>query len=106
MQPPPPMKKLISCILLLWVMGSLHAQKHDFRWLFGYANKYIGVDSFRGGVNLDFNYSPAKIYAHTRLADFDQSNMSFCDREGILFMYSNGTDVFDSRDSVMLKGDT
>src|ERR1041385_8334540 len=99
------MKRLIVASYIIFC-NTVFAQKHDYQWLFGYANSSVGIDSFRGGVNLDFNYSPTHIYPHKRLAGFDMCNTSFCDNNGNLIMYSNGADIFDKRDSVMQGGDS
>ncbi len=100
------MKTRFVFLFLLTLGFSAAAQKHDYQWLFGYGNAYVGVDSFRGGVNIDFNYSPALTYQHVRPAGFAATNTSYCDKNGQLLMYSNGADVYDSRDSIMPNGDS
>ena len=93
-------------VLCLGVIGEVQGQKHDYQWLFGYGNSGAATDTDFGGVTMDFNHSPALISRHVRLADFDEDNISFCDNNGHLLFYSNGGDLFDSRDSIMLNGDS
>ncbi|MFN8286614.1 MAG: T9SS type A sorting domain-containing protein [Chitinophagales bacterium] len=100
------MKNLLALIISFFIYTSLAAQKHDYVWMFGYYNSDFSIDTLRGGVNLDFNYTPAQHYRHLRLAGFNECNTSFCDSVGNLIFYSNGTGIYDRRDSLMSRGDS
>lgn len=100
------MKTGFVFIFLLTLSFSAVAQKHDYVWLFGYANYAASIDSLFGGVDVDFNYSPVQVYDHVRKGGFYASNTSYCDSVGELIMYSNGSDIFDRRDSIMQEGDS
>ena len=93
-------------VLCLGAVGEVQGQKHDYQWLFGYGNSGAATDTDFGGVTIDFNYSPILINQHIRLADFDEDNVSYSNNNGELLFYSNGGQIFDARDSIMLDGDS
>ena len=100
------LKKSVAYLLFILTVQLAYSQKHDYQWLFGYENKSVVTDTDFGGVILDFNNVTPQLYKHRRLADFKSDNVSYSDNDGHLLFYSNGGDVFDRRDSVMLNGDS
>lgn len=100
------MKKLFALSTLLFIYTSLAAQKHDYQWLFGSYNSYAETNELRGGRTVNFNFTPCKVDSSIKRAGFDGANISYCNADGNLSMYSNGADIYDSRDSIMMGGDS
>lgn len=99
-------KIIYLCLLQGIGILSLSAQKHDYQWLFGYGNRVASTDTNFGGIILDFNDTPTALVKHVRLSDINEDNVSYSDNNGKLLFYSNGGDIFDSQDSIMLNGDS
>lgn len=83
-------------------MGSscCFAQHEDHIWMFGYSpydalQEEVREDSTWGSTNIDFNYSPPKIYYdHERLIDLNATNVSISNEEGKILFYSNGQAIW------------
>jgi hypothetical protein len=75
------------------------AQRHNAVWMFGY-----------GGTleksKLDFNVEPPEVSLEFFETSFLATNMSYCDNEGDLIMYSNGLNIVDSLHQEIINGDS
>ncbi len=76
------------------------AQHEDHIWMFGSAvydqiQEFVHQDTTWGATNIDFNYSPPKIYYdHNRLIDFNATNSSISNGAGEILMYTNGQAIW------------
>ena len=78
-------------------------QKEDHNWLFGFAlgdnvDPSVKLDTNWGATNIDFNFSPPRIYYDTcGTLDFLGANSSYSNADGALMFYSNGQVLVDSK---------
>jgi len=75
-----------------------HSQKHDYIWHFGGPSPYASI--------FDFNYSNDSIYTINASISIGDFNASICDKNGRLFMASNGNVIIDSTGNIMQNGDS
>lgn len=81
------------------------SQKHDNTWIFGYDNAHFNQSNF-GGANIDFNYSPPRIYTQKKKIDLWFYCGICSDSSGRLAFYTNGISIRDTTHNIMLNGDT
>ncbi len=91
--------------LVFCASGILYAQKHDYFLPIGYGNGQAMTANF-GGVTIDFNYSPPKIYKEKKKIDMDGYCSSCSDSSGHWLFYSNGIEVHTRQHQIMHNGDS
>ena len=102
-------KLIISIIVILWAVTNCYCQKNDYIWLQGY-DSFGGFDSTQGlnygNPKFDFNYSPIKITRDSLAINFLWTNTSYCDSDGNLLFYTNGTYIANSNDDTIENSDS
>jgi hypothetical protein len=93
--------------------GYMFSQKNDYFWHKGFfladkSNPIVGTDTLvYGATTFDFNTDPVKIYRDkNRYTIFLSSNASYSTDEGKAFSYSNGANIYQADDEVMMGGDS
>ena len=93
------MKTIIFTYLSIILATIAFAQKYDAHWLMGYA----GIqDTTFGTSHINFNYSPPLVYRNDTELDYYFSNTSMCTQEGNFLFTSNGIDLFNASDEILL----
>lgn len=97
-------KKFIN-ILTIWLLAttSIFCQdKRDYQWFFG-----IDQDPSSGfrALKFDFNNQPFTPETRDKGLRFDRNNVSICDKNGSLLLYSNGCAIANREHEVMVNGD-
>ena len=99
------MKPLL--FLLILIPLSLTAQKHDSFWMLGYGNPMnTDTSGVFGGVVMDFNESPVRIYKKNNNLNFNSFCATCADSVGNILYYSNGIRIYSKDDKLMVNGDT
>jgi len=89
----------IFFFIILW-SSCCQSQHEDHIWMYGSAiydqiQGFVHEDTTWGATNIDFSYSPPKIYYdHNRLIDFRATNSSVSNEYGEILMYSNGQAIW------------
>ncbi len=83
----------------------LNAQKHDYVWVYGYANNQ-DTNSVVGGAVIDFKQDPPLMYKQNRDLNFSLTCGVCSDSSGNLLFYSNGIRIFNHLNQLMENGDT
>lgn len=89
----------ILSLILLW-SSCCWAQYEDHIWMYGFSpydalQEWTHQDTTWGATNIDFNFSPPKIYYdHDRLIDFLATNSSISNRTGEILIYTNGQAIW------------
>jgi hypothetical protein len=99
------MKPLL--LLLFLAPFLIFAQKHDSFWMLGYGNPMNNDTSgVFGGVVMDFNESPVRIYKKNNKLNFNSFCATCADSVGNILYYSNGIRIYNMDDKLMENGDT
>ena len=94
-------------ILFFFCPLVLLAQKHDYHWMLGYSNPMNNDTSgVFGGVVMDFNESPVRIYKKNNKLNFNDFCATCADSVGNIIYYSNGIRIYNKDDKLMVNGDT
>ena len=80
------------------------AQKHDYLSFFGYGNN--SSNPRFGGMTVNFNNRPPRIYPEKKKIDFLFYCGACSDSTGHLMFYTNGISIRDTTHNKMLNGDT
>ncbi len=95
-----------SLLIFIWLLiySLAHAQdKRDYQW-------FLGKDQISGpeirALKFDFNNKPFVPGIRDSGLNFDQNNVSICDKNGELLFYSNGCAVANRNHEVMINGDS
>ena len=94
------MKKIILYIILNSSFINIYCQKYDYILPIGSKNAPPAFPLY-GGTNIDYNFSPPKIYAINRSISFGYAYTSMCDANGILQYVSNGCRVVSYKDKTI-----
>ena len=86
-------------------ISTTYAQKHDYFFPIGYDNNASPSSDF-GGVTIDFNHRPAKIYTQKKKINMDGYCASCSDSTGQWLFYSNGIEVHTRQHQIMHNGDS
>jgi hypothetical protein len=95
------MKKtlLLGLVLLFYVPS--YAQLHDNTWIFGYDNNPDTLDPY-GISMISFIQDQPLVFQNNKPdVNFNRTNSSFSNENGVLLMYTNGTHVYNAEDSIM-----
>lgn len=92
------MKNTLILIIIFQCYYCFSQNKHDSYWIIGQGAE----------VNLNFNIEPVDISLKSvpNQFGFASSNISMCDSNGELLFYSNGCEVRDRLDNIMINGDS
>ncbi|MBK7937190.1 MAG: hypothetical protein IPJ82_08885 [Lewinellaceae bacterium] len=96
-------KKKFLFVLYLFPSVIL-SQKHDYVWVSGDSNN--PDDTTKGGLVIDFHYTPPHKYYNYRELNFRTCNASICDTAGNLMFYTNGCDIAGADDKILENGET
>ena len=95
------MKKII--LVILFVIPTLaFSQKEGNVWMMGSGD---GIDSTFSTFTMDFNFEPPIIEQRVQDFSFHYSNSSICNPEGNLLFYSNGIDIQNDDNEVIINGE-
>jgi hypothetical protein len=95
---------MLPGLLLLFIASSrITAQKHDYFSVFGYGSPYYS--KYGGGATIDFNASPAKIFADQKKIDMSAYCGICSDSSGMLQFYTNGISIRNRTHEIMENGD-
>ena len=98
------MLKCISICLIILTGYNLQAQKHDYKWIYGY--EYITTDTAnRNGLLLNFSDDEVKASIFEKEEWFSLTTLSYSDAEGELQLYSDGCAFYDENGELMENGD-
>ena len=95
---------LFSVLLIGSLPASAYSQKNDNIWLMGYEAPFAPDDSFCLSI---FDFSNGNLQVGVNQdgeAFFQETNVSLCNAEGNLQMYSNGVHVFNKSHQIMENG--
>ena len=98
------MNKFVIVILVGWSTGLFAQQGINNIWMMGYDN-VVGPPNW-GGIKVDFFSGIPTISAESLKMDFDRTYTNIADSNGNILFYTNGWDICDATDSVILNGDT
>ncbi len=98
------MRKIIIIILVFLSNVAIAQQGINNIWMMGYDN-VVGPPNW-GGVKMDFFSGTPLITAESLTMDFSRAHTNMADSNGNILFYTNGWDICDATDSVMLNGDT
>lgn len=95
-----------SFFALIWIfqMTTLLSQKYDYIWVFGYSGD--SPNPRFEASNLDFNYSPPRVFPSNRDLDIGGIGTAVCDEWGNLVAFTNGAKIYNSEDVLMQNGDS
>ena len=96
------MKKLLFILAL--IPSVVFSQKYDYVWVSGDNNN--PNDTTKGGLIIDFNYTPPHKYYNYRELNMFVCNSSICDTAGNLMFYTNGCDIAGADDKILENGET
>jgi hypothetical protein len=106
------MRTTISLVLLITAFNlNLWSQKEDYIWYSGYK----GLDGFGydsqwefsfGNSIVDFNYSQPKVTYDSLHMNFDETNVSYCSRDGNLLFKCNGIYIANALDQKIENSDS
>lgn len=98
------MKIKVVTFLLLLVSTSIYSQdKRDYQWFLG-SDQQVGSDI--RALKFDFNNRPFNPGLRDKGLNFDQNNVSICDKNGELLFYSNGCAIANRSHDIMMNGDS
>jgi hypothetical protein len=92
-----------SVLLFLILSSVLHAQKHDYIWIFGY-DSHLGFPGIEGVIG-DFNNTPPTFDHQILQINIGSSSASISDEEGNLLFYTNGCVIFNASHTLMENGE-
>ena len=93
-----------SLIVISFIISqSIYAQKHDHLWMMGYGD--TEQDSSFGTTHINFNYDPPSIYIEDTELNFDISTISMSNKEGALLFYTNGIELYNSLNEIILNSE-
>ncbi len=95
-------KKIIFILSCFFTLTQLHAQQHDYNWIFGYGPTAPGF----GNSIMNFNYSPPLISPIDWAINFSFFNGSCSDSTGNLIFFTDGLRIYDRFNEIMENGDT
>ena len=98
----PMYSKIFGIYFIFCLSGQLHAQKHDYNWIFGYGPTAPGF----GNSILDFNHSPPLVSGVDWAVNFASCGGSCSDSTGNLMFFTNGIRIYNRFNEVMEGGDT
>ncbi|MBL0052026.1 MAG: hypothetical protein IPP29_11225 [Bacteroidetes bacterium] len=98
------MKKILICLMFLIIALIVNGQQGiTNKWLMGYSS--FGGIPF-GGSDINFITGVPVISYKYREMDFSRTHSNISDSFGNILFYTNGYDICDASDSVMMNGDT
>ncbi len=91
------MKIILFFLFLMTTFNAFSQKKHDAQWV-------LGQD---GEINMNFNMESVDITLENKVDSFSMSssNISMCDSLGNLLFYSNGCEIRNKLDQIMVNGD-
>jgi hypothetical protein len=100
------MKITLIITFALYFFTSLHAQKHDYNWIFGsYTYPDGEYDNYTGNL-LDFNRDTVYLGLYEKYDEMRNYTVNYSDASGNLKFWSNGCEIFNSENAIMQGGDT
>jgi hypothetical protein len=97
-------RAIFGFLLTLFFLPYVFSQKYDNVWLMGYDASFAPDDSFCVSV-FDFSTGNLQVGVNQDMeVFFQETNVSLCDSEGNLKMYSNGVHIFNRNHQIMENG--
>ncbi len=94
----------LGCLFWILFASTAFSQKYDNIWLMGYDAPFAPDDSFCISV-FDFSNGNLEVGVNQEMqAFFQETNVSLCDKDGALQLYSNGVHVFNKNHQIMENG--
>ncbi len=95
---------IIFCLVAIPLFGQneYNSSKADQNWMVGYLSKT--PDSIFGGALIDFSKVPVTSKRKNLGVDIGQTSVTYSDRQGNLILVSNGREVVDSSQKVIVNG--
>lgn len=91
-------------LIIFFVPTLLPAQaRYDYQWLLGDLPNDPAHKS--GGTLIDFNFNPPRLSLYPVGAASRKSYQPICDNEGLLQFYTNGCEIMNKEDRLMLNGE-
>ena len=95
------MQKTILLFVIIFISFSAYTQKYDYRWMMGYGDPAPG----QGTSHINFNYDPPTIYLEDKKISYYICNNSMSTIDGELIFYSNGVELYNAEDEIMLNSE-
>ena len=97
------MIKLIAILFLFFVADIIFSQNYDSKWLL--ASPYDGVFDDQC-IQLDFGSNPPILSFRKTPIHFDENSITFSNENGDILFYTNGCDILDGTNSIILSKDS
>ncbi len=95
--------KVVLFFVFLVTSSAYSQDKRDYQWFFGMDQD--GGSEIRA-FKFDFNNQPFTPELRNKGLNFDQNNVSLCDKNGGLLLYSNGCAIANREHDIMMNGDS
>lgn len=88
------------------LLGQAYCEyKYDAIWLFGDRDQDT-IENRYGGCEINFNSKPITLNYHPKSISAPFQNASICSSSGVLLCYSNGCEVMNGQDQIVVNGDS
>ncbi|MFT6338496.1 MAG: hypothetical protein ACJATI_005270 [Halioglobus sp.] len=94
--------KVVFLFVLFASNSAITQDKRDYQWFLG-SDQQIGIEI--RALKFDFNNQPFAPELRDKGLNFDQNNVSICNKDGELLLYSNGCAIANREHEVMMNGD-
>lgn len=95
--------KVVLFFVFLVTSSAYSQDKRDYQWFFG-EDQEVGAEI--RAFKFDFNNQPFTPELRNEGLNFDQNNVSLCDKNGELLLYSNGCAIANREHDIMMNGDS
>ena len=90
-------------MIFIFSQHYIFSQKHDYNWMIGYKSRDIPEGE---GILFNFNKNPLDIKFVNKKMYMYLAGNTYSNEKGDLYVYSNGCEIHNSRDSLILNGDS